>query len=347
MIENTLFITGAAGFIGSSFLRLALTKNYNCVVIDKLTYAGRKENIQDLMKSQNNVTLEIADIADFEKIKSLFYQHKPSAIVHLAAESHVDNSISGPKVFIDTNIQGTFSLLEASRDYFSKLHEDQKRKFKFVHISTDEVFGELGETGKFSETTPYAPNSPYSSSKAASDMIVRAWHRTYGLPTVVTNCSNNYGPRQFPEKLIPKVILNALSGKAIPVYGAGQNVRDWIHVEDHCQGVMLALRHGTPGKTYCFGGDSERKNIDVVKTICQILDRKRPLPDQKSYTQFITFVEDRLGHDARYAIDDSFAQKELGFTRKYTSFEKGLESTIDWYLDNSNWVTAVQSKGAF
>lgn len=342
-MKKTLIVTGAAGFIGSAFLRLAIAKEYRCIIVDKLTYAGRLENIQDCLNNPL-VSFEKVDICDFEKIQKIFSTYQPTGVVHFAAESHVDNSISGPRVFMETNILGTFNLLEASRAYFSGLPDSDKKQFRFLHVSTDEVFGELGEVGKFSEVTPYHPHSPYSASKAASDHIVRAWHRTYKLPTIITNCSNNYGPRQFPEKLIPKTILNALAGENLTIYGKGLNVRDWIHVDDHSNGVLLAFEKGQPGETYCLGGNSERKNIDVVKSICAVLDKKKPRADKKSYAEQITFVADRPGHDARYAIDDTFAQKELGFDREYKAFEQGLESTIDWYLQNSDWVKAI--KGA-
>lgn len=341
MVKKTLAITGAAGFIGSAFLRLALKKNHRCVIIDKLTYAGRMENIEECLNSADSI-FEKIDICDFDKVNAVMQKYKPDGIVHFAAESHVDNSITGPRVFVETNIVGTFNLLESARVLFSQLTNEERKIFRFVHVSTDEVFGELEETGKFSEMTPYHPNSPYSASKAASDHLVRAWHRTYGIPTIVTNCSNNYGPRQFPEKLIPKIILNALSGEKLPIYGRGLNVRDWIHVDDHAAGVWLALEKGTPGETYCLGGNSERKNIEVVKSICTILDKKKPRADKKSYAEQITFVEDRPGHDARYAIDDHYAQKELGFVRDYKSFEQGLEATVDWYLSNQQWVKAIR-----
>ena len=352
MNKKTVFITGAAGFIGSSLLKEALKKKYKCIIIDKLTYAGRLENIEDsLEENPDQVHFEKVDICDFSEIQNLFRKYQPDGVIHLAAESHVDNSISGPRVFVETNIMGTFNLLEASREYLthhkaSQTDSKSNSQFRFLHVSTDEVFGELGETGFFSESTPYRPHSPYSASKASSDHLVRAWNRTYGLPVVVTNCSNNYGPRQFPEKLIPKTILNAISDQIIPVYGKGLNVRDWIHVDDHSRGVLLAFEKGLTGETYCLGGRSERRNIDVVTSICEILDQKRPRKDGQSYKKLIQFVEDRLGHDARYAIDDSKAQEDLGFTRDYQIFEKGLSSTIDWYLSNTNWTQSITGTNA-
>jgi dTDP-glucose 4,6-dehydratase len=338
-----LIITGAAGFIGSSFLRTAIQKKTysKIIIIDSLTYAGRKENFMSFVDGEK-VIFEKTDIRDFASVQSVFKKHQPSSVVHLAAESHVDNSISGPRIFIETNVIGTFNLLECSREIYSGLSSEDKSKFKFVHVSTDEVFGELGNEGKFSETTAYDPSSPYSASKAGSDHLVRAWFRTYGLPCVITNCSNNYGPRQFPEKLIPRIILNAISEKELPVYGKGENIRDWIYVDDHANGVWLTLTKGLAGDTYCLGGNSERKNIDVVERICEILDKKRPRASQKSYKELIRFVEDRKGHDFRYAIDDSYAQKTLNYNRQFDTFESGLESTINWYLENNEWNEQIQ-----
>lgn len=340
-----LIITGAAGFIGSSFLRVAIqhARYDKIIIIDSLTYAGREENFLNLVDGQK-VFFEKVDIRQFAAVQAVFKKYKPNAVVHLAAESHVDNSISGPAVFIETNVTGTFNLLESAREVYNGLSDADKKTFKFVHVSTDEVFGELGDTGKFSEETAYDPSSPYSASKACSDHLVRAWTRTYGLPCVITNCSNNYGPRQFPEKLIPRMILNALAGKPLPIYGKGENIRDWIYVDDHSEGVWLALVKGTSGDTYCLGGNSERKNIDVVARICEIMDSKRPKSDGKSYKDLITYVEDRKGHDFRYAIDDSYAQKQLGYTRRFDTFEAGLESTVNWYLENINWVNSVGEK---
>ncbi len=339
----TLIVTGAAGFIGSAFAREALKKNYSIIILDALTYAGHLENIEEIL-IEGHCQLVQGDIADFKLTSSLFEKHTPQAIVSFAAESHVDNSIKGPQAFMETNIMGSFQLLESSRKYFEQLSAEKKAKFKFVHVSTDEVFGALGPTGKFNEQTSYAPNSPYSASKAASDHLVRAWFHTYGLPTITTNCSNNYGPRHFPEKLIPLMIMSALREQKLPVYGKGLNIRDWIHVEDHSRGVLLALEKGKAGESYCFGGNSERNNLQVVKEICRLLDEKKPRNASQKYEDLIAFVEDRKGHDFRYAIDDSKAEKELGFSREFKTFEKGLEMTVDWYLHNQNWVDRVERK---
>lgn len=341
-----LIVTGGAGFIGSAFVEIALKAGYRVSVVDSLTYAGNPENLAPF-KSNPQFSMHAVDIRDFSTVSALVQELRSDGIVHFAAESHVDNSITGPRVFMETNIMGTFSLLESVREAQSKgkLAGD----FRFLHVSTDEVFGELGPTGFFSETTPYAPNSPYSASKASSDLIVRAWHETYGVNTVTTNCSNNYGPRQFPEKLIPRMITCALEGKALPVYGKGENIRDWIHVEDHSRGVLLAFEKGKSGQTYCFGGRSERKNIDLVRELCRVLDQERPRAGGKKYEEQIEFVKDRLGHDFRYAIDDSKAEKELGFKRQYKTFEDGLKQTVQWYLKNETWLKNLkdlqQSRG--
>jgi dTDP-glucose 4,6-dehydratase len=339
--KKKLLVTGGAGFIGSNFVELAIRQSYQVTVLDSLTYAGHLENLQGLIEP-GVCEFVRGDIQDQSLLNNLFNSNQFSGVVHFAAESHVDNSISDPAAFLKTNVMGTFELLEASRKYWNHLSRDEKSQFRFVHISTDEVFGALGATGKFSETTAYAPNSPYSASKAGSDHLVRAWFHTYGLPTVTTNCSNNYGPRQFPEKLIPRMITQALRGESLPVYGKGENVRDWIHVSDHCKGVLLALENGIPGEEYCLGGNSERSNIEVVKKICEILDRERPR--QGKYETLIQFVEDRAGHDFRYAIDDKKAQKILGFKRTYSTFENGLEETVKWYLANSIWIESVMKK---
>lgn len=340
--QKTIIVTGGAGFIGSTFVGLAVSKGYHVAVLDALTYAGHRENLAWISPQQGNGSYElcIGNICDAAFVSCLFVKHKPAAIVNFAAESHVDNSISGPRAFVDTNIIGTFTLLEAARDYWNGLADDEKPAFRFIQVSTDEVYGSLGETGKFTETTPMQPNSPYSASKAAGDHLARAWHETYGLPTIITNCTNNYGPRQYPEKLIPLMITRALSGQKLPIYGDGKNIRDWIHVEDHCAGVLLALEAGESGQSYCFGGDAERNNNQVVEALCGILDAARPLPDDKSYREQIVYVADRAGHDRRYAIDDSKAQRELGFSRRY-DFTSGLKATVEWYLSNKEWVDAV------
>ncbi|MDE3060029.1 MAG: dTDP-glucose 4,6-dehydratase [Pseudomonadota bacterium] len=327
----SLLITGGAGFIGSSFVAQCAARGCRVVVLDALTYAGHRENVD------KHASLVVGDIADRDLVRRLLREHAIDAVINFAAESHVDNSIAGPKPFIDTNITGTFQLLEACREYW-----DGKPEFRFVQISTDEVYGSLGPTGKFSEASPVRPNSPYSASKAAADHLARAWHETYGLPVIVTHCTNNYGPRQHPEKLIPNMIRCALAGKKLPVYGDGKNVRDWIHVEDHCEGVWLALTKGTPGEVYDFGGDNEVENLTLVRQICTLLDQKRP-KSSGSYADQIAFVTDRLGHDRRYAIDDSKSQRELGFTRRY-KLEQGLERTVEWYLENEAWCNMIMGK---
>ena len=341
-LKRSLLVTGGAGFIGSNFVKLALQKGFEVTVLDALTYAGHLENLEEAKESKN-FELVIGNICDSKKVKEILASRPIDAILNFAAESHVDRSISGPSCFIETNIQGTFQLLENALAYWKSLSGTHHKNFRYLQISTDEVYGSLGPTGRFSETTSYAPNSPYSASKASADLLVRAWHHTYGLPTLTTNCSNNYGPMQFPEKLIPTMIFNAMTGKPLPVYGDGGNVRDWIHVEDHCNGILLALERGKPGATYCFGGNAERNNLDVVRTLCRELDHLKPRPDGKLHETGIQFVTDRLGHDRRYAIDDSLAQQELGFTREY-SFEKGLSKTIHWYLNNQAWCEQVLRK---
>ena len=343
--QQTLLVTGAAGFIGSAFVGDMVKRGHKVIVLDALTYAGFRENLEWIPqgKSGGSWELVVGNICDGALVLSLLQKHNVTAVVDFAAESHVDNSISNPGEFIHTNIMGCYTMLEAARTYWSELKDTVKANFRFVHVSTDEVYGSLGETGKFSETTPMAPNSPYSASKAAGDHLCRAWYHTYGLPTIVTNCSNNYGPRQFPEKLIPRMITNALSGKALPIYGDGKNIRDWIHVEDHGAGVYLALTKGLAGETYCFGGNAEKTNLDVVHVICELLDVLQPRADRKSYREQITFVQDRLGHDRRYAIDDSKAVELLGFKRAH-SFETGIRETIRWYLDNGAWCDAVLGK---
>jgi dTDP-glucose 4,6-dehydratase len=342
--KGHLLVTGAAGFIGSAFIREALTAGYRITVLDALTYAGHLENINPVLKPGECDFVQ-GNIADPDLAQKLFADPSLTGVLNFAAESHVDNSISGPRVFAETNIMGTLNLLEAARKAWSSILKKIEAP-RFLHISTDEVFGSLGAEGKFSESTSYAPNSPYSASKAASDHLVRAWHHTYGLNTITTNCSNNYGPRQFPEKLIPVMIRSALNSKPLPVYGKGQNIRDWIHVEDHARGVLLAFERGQAGGTYCFGGNSERTNMQVVQGICSVLDRLKPRVDKKNYADGISYVQDRAGHDFRYAINDSLAVKELGFTRKYSSFEVGLEQTIQWYLENTSWAEAVLASAA-
>lgn len=343
-MSSTFLVTGGAGFIGSGFVHQAVAKGHKVIVLDAMTYAGHRENLEEIL-SIGRCELVLGNIGDGPVIHNLLKSHRVDAVLNFAAESHVDRSIDSPGAFIQTNVVGTFALLNATLQYWQALEASKKSAFRFLHVSTDEVYGTLSDTDpKFSETTSYAPNSPYSASKAASDHLVRAWHHTYGLPTVTTNCSNNYGPRQYPEKLIPYMISCALEGKALPVYGDGKNIRDWIQVEDHCEGIYLALTRGKPGATYCFGGDAERRNIDVVKAICKELDQLRPRKDGKSYETQISFVKDRLGHDWRYAIDDSLAQRELGFKRKNT-FEQGLAQTVRWYLANEKWAKAVLMNG--
>jgi dTDP-glucose 4,6-dehydratase len=337
-----ILVTGGAGFIGSNFVLDWLGSGLGPVVnVDKLTYAGNLENLSSISKDPAHIFVQ-ADICDQARMSALLAEHRPRAIVHFAAESHVDRSISGPAEFIRTNIDGTFSLLQAALGYWRGLEGVAREGFRFLHVSTDEVYGSLGpDDPPFTERTPYAPNSPYSASKAASDHLVRAYHHTYGLPTLTTNCSNNYGPFQFPEKLIPLMILNALDGKALPVYGDGQNVRDWLYVRDHCSGIRRVLEAGRVGETYNIGGKNELKNIDVVHTICRLLDEMRPRASG-SYAELIEFVKDRPGHDRRYAIDPSKIETELGWTPAET-FETGFRKTVAWYLENPAWVEHVRS----
>lgn len=337
-----LLVTGGAGFIGSAVIRYLIGHTDAQVVnVDKLTYAGNLESLADV-SGDARYAFEHADICDAQQIERIFRDHQPDAVMHLAAESHVDRSIEGPAPFIDTNIVGTYVLLEAARAYWQALPQDRKQAFRFHHISTDEVYGDLADTGGlFTETTPYAPSSPYSASKASADHLVRAWHRTYGLPVVITNCSNNYGPYHFPEKLIPLVILNALDGKPLPVYGKGDQVRDWLYVDDHARALYTVVTQGQIGETYNIGGHNEERNIDVVRQICAILDRLRPR-EAGPYSDLITFVEDRPGHDLRYAIDAGKIQRELGWQPQET-FETGLEKTVRWYLDNADWVAHIRT----
>ena len=327
-----VLVTGGAGFIGSAVVRFAIARGHHVVNVDALTYAACVDNVASVA-DHPNYAFEQADIRDRAGLDAVFAKHSPDAVMHLAAESHVDRSIDGPAVFIETNINGTFNVLEAARSYWQA--QGRPEAFRFHHISTDEVFGSLGPTGMFTEETPYDPRSPYSASKASSDHLVRAWHETYGLPVVLTNCSNNYGPYHFPEKLIPVVILNALAGKPLPIYGDGGNIRDWLYVEDHADALLLVLAKGAVGRSYNIGGENERSNLELVKTICGILERLRPR-DGGSYTDLITFVTDRPGHDARYAIDPARIRDELGW-RPSVTVEEGLEKTVQWYLNNEAW----------
>jgi len=334
-----ILITGGAGFIGSAVVRNIINNTKDeAIIVDSLTYAGNLESL-DTVDNDSRYHFEKVDICDRIELERVFTQYQPDAVMHLAAESHVDRSIDGPAAFIETNIVGTYTLLEAARNYWNALDTEKKQAFRFHHISTDEVYGDLhGTDDLFTETTPYAPSSPYSASKASSDHLVRAWQRTYGLPTIVTNCSNNYGPYHFPEKLIPLIILNALSGKSLPIYGDGSQIRDWLYVEDHARALYTVVTKGVVGETYNIGGHNERKNIDVVKTICQLLEELVPnKPSGLShYADLITYVKDRPGHDVRYAIDASKIAKELGWTPAET-FETGIRKTVEWYLDNETW----------
>ncbi len=336
-----LLVTGGAGFIGSSVVRNAIERGHEVINADCLTYAANPANL-DLVKENPLYKFENIDIRNRPEIERVFRQYRPDALMHLAAESHVDRSIDGPADFIDTNIVGTYSMLEAARNYWSSLDGRDAENFRFHHISTDEVFGSLGTEGAFVETTPYAPNSPYSASKAASDHLVRAWGETYGLPYVLTNCSNNYGPYQFPEKLIPVVVLNGIAGRPIPVYGRGENVRDWLYVEDHADALLLVLTEGQTGRTYNIGGDSEARNIDIVRMICAVLDEARP--EGAPHDRLITFVADRPGHDFRYAIDATRITDELGW-RPSLDLRQGLEKTVRWYLENESWWRDIQDRG--
>ena len=334
-----LLVTGGAGFIGSAVVRLAIARGHAVINLDALTYAACLDNVAEVADAPGYTFVQ-ADIRDRPAVDRVLAEHAPDAILHLAAESHVDRSIDGPGAFIDTNVMGTYTLLEAARTYW----EGQGRPdgFRFHHVSTDEVFGSLGPDGMFTEATPYDPRSPYSASKAASDHLVRAWYHTYGLPVVLTNCSNNYGPYHFPEKLIPVIILNALAGKPLPIYGDGSNVRDWLYVEDHADALLCVLEKGALGESYNIGGENERTNLELVRTLCAILDDKRPR-NGGSYADLITFVTDRPGHDARYAIDPTRIRDELGW-RPSVTVEEGLARTVDWYLDNTAWWQALQNR---
>jgi dTDP-glucose 4,6-dehydratase len=343
MNRKTIIVTGGAGFIGSAVIRQYINNtDCNVVNLDKLTYAGNLESLQSV-SSDSRYRFEQADICKKEDIESIFAKYNPDAIMHLAAESHVDRSITGSAEFINTNIIGTHTLLEVAREYWSGLRGNKKSKFRFHHVSTDEVYGSLGEKGFFTEDTSYAPNSPYSASKASSDHLVRSWHHTYELPVITTNCSNNYGPYQFPEKLVPLMILNAKEGKSLPIYGKGDNIRDWLYVDDHARALRLVLDRGQVGEVYNIGGHNEKTNLDVVKTICAHLDELLPAHPSKitKYEELITFVSDRPGHDQRYAIDASKIESDLGWTPEET-FETGLRKTVEWYLNNNEWCRHVQ-----
>ncbi|QIL20079.1 dTDP-glucose 4,6-dehydratase [Thermomonas sp. HDW16] len=336
---TTWLVTGGAGFIGGNFVLRAVDDGIKVVNLDALTYAGNRDTLASLEGDANHAFVH-GDIGDRALVAQLLAEHRPDAVINFAAESHVDRSIDGPAAFVQTNVVGTLGLLEAVRDHWKSLEGAAKDAFRFLHVSTDEVYGTLGETGKFSETTPYAPNSPYSASKAASDHLVRAFHHTYGLPVLTTNCSNNYGPYHFPEKLIPLVIAKALAGEPLPVYGDGKQVRDWLFVSDHCNAIRAVLAKGRVGETYNVGGNAEMQNIEVVHAICALLDQRRPREDGRPRASQISYVADRPGHDRRYAIDASKLRDELGWEPEYT-FERGIAETIDWYLDNQAWVQRV------
>ncbi len=341
---KTYIVTGGSGFIGSNFIRFILNEGYaeKIINLDKLTYAGNPKNLSDFQQDERYVFVQ-GDICNQDLVKELFLIHRPNVIVNFAAESHVDRSIDGPGDFIKTNISGTFTLLQESLRYFQTLENENQELFRFHHVSTDEVFGSLNDNGFFTEETPYDPSSPYSASKAASDHLVRAWQRTFGLPIIISNCSNNYGPYQFPEKLIPLMILNCLAEESLPVYGTGENVRDWLYVDDHCEAIHTIIENGKIGETYNVGGNNEIMNIDIVKTICNILDEIKPSTHLKSYMELITFVTDRPGHDFRYAIDSSKLKNELNWQPKET-FETGIKQTINWYLENQSWWQDIQNK---
>lgn len=343
---ETIIVTGGAGFIGSAVVRhLIAHSDHEVVIVDKLTYAGNLESLKEVDDSPR-YHFERVDICDAAELRRVFERYRPDKVMHLAAESHVDRSIDGPAEFIRTNILGTYTLLEAARDYWGTMAPAERDAFRFLHVSTDEVYGDLGESKeRFTERTPYAPSSPYSASKASSDHLVRAWHRTYGLPTMVTNCSNNYGPYQFPEKLIPLVILNALDGKPLPIYGKGDQVRDWLYVDDHARALCKVIAEGAVGETYNIGGDAERNNLEVVERICRLLDEMAPdkPPGIERYEDLITFVKDRPGHDRRYAIDATRIKNELGWTPT-VSFETGIRRTVQWYLENRDWCENTRNR---
>ncbi|MCX8048048.1 MAG: dTDP-glucose 4,6-dehydratase [Methylohalobius sp.] len=339
----TWLVTGGAGFIGANFVLRQIARGKTRVVnLDALTYAGNLATLAQVLDHPNHLFVH-GSITDRALVRRLLREHRPIAVIHFAAESHVDRSIDSPGQFIQTNVIGTFELLEAVRHYLTELSESERRTFRFLHVSTDEVYGSLGPTGKFNEESPYRPNSPYSASKAASDHLVRAYHHTYGLPTLTTNCSNNYGPYQFPEKLIPLMILNALEGKPLPIYGQGQNVRDWLYVEDHCRAIERVLEAGRIGEVYNIGGHSEKTNLEVVTTLCHILDKLLPDSPYRPHEQLLTFVADRPGHDLRYAMDTSKIQSELGWSPQ-ENFDTGLSKTVRWYLNNRDWCRQVSAK---
>lgn len=333
-----ILVTGGCGFIGSAVVRLLISRGYGVVNVDKLTYAATETSVADVAAAPA-YAFEKVDICDRAALDAVFARHDPDAVMHLAAESHVDRSIEGPGAFVETNVVGTYHMLEAARTYWNRLSDTRKAAFRFHHISTDEVFGTLGDSGLFREDTPYAPNSPYSASKAGSDHLARAWFHTYGLPVVMSNCSNNYGPYQFPEKLIPLMILNGLEGRPLPVYGKGENIRDWLYVEDHAEALFTVMTRGTPGESYNVGGNAERRNIDVVHTLCDLLDEL--VPAETSRRALITHVTDRPGHDKRYAIDASKISRDLGWTPA-ESFETGLRKTVEWYLARRDWWQPLQ-----
>ena len=338
-----ILVTGGAGFIGTEVCRLLVSQpGIQVLNIDYLSYAANLDGIKDLSVNKR-YTFETGDIRDGSRITALIEMFSPTAVIHLAAESHVDRSIDDSSEFISTNVLGTQVLLDCVLGSWKNLGSEEQKAFRFLHVSTDEVFGSLGEEGKFREDTPYKPNSPYAASKAASNHLVRAWHQTYGLPVLITNCSNNFGPYQFPEKLIPLIVGNALEGRSLPVYGSGQNIRDWLYVEDHARALLMVTQKGRMGESYNIGGGSERKNLDLVKEICNILDRLCPTSDVQSYSELISFVEDRPGHDFRYSVDDSKIRKELGWKPRW-DFETGLEKTVLWYLDNRSWMEKVKAK---
>ncbi len=347
--SETIVVTGGAGFIGSNFVRVALARTEaRVVVVDKLTYAGNLRSLDDVAAHPRFVFVR-ADIATRSAVEAIFREQAPTWVVNFAAETHVDRSIDGPRAFVQTNVVGAFELLDAARVHGAALREAERQRFRFLHVSTDEVYGSLGPAGCFTETTPYAPNSPYSASKAAADHLVRAYHETYGLPVLITNCSNNYGPYQFPEKLIPLTLLNAIDGKPLPIYGDGQNIRDWLHVEDHCTGILLVLQRGTPGQKYNIGGHNEQTNVEVVDRICAALQDLLPPAERpalaargvRCYAELKTFVSDRPGHDRRYAIDATKIRQTLGWQPRY-DFESGIRQTVRWYLDHLEWCAEVQ-----